>query len=142
MPAPYRIFGIELSPYSVKVRSYFRYKGIPHEWVVRHMGNMEEFQKFAKLPLVPLVITPEGGARFLGGGVSHKATHYRMKIEIGGILGFVAPLVGKQPQDSHAWVLDGNAPGFVRMEGPLFADGPSWRIEPASPVWQGPLTRH
>ena len=58
MPAPYRIFGIELSPYSVKVRSYFRYKGIPHEWVVRHMGNMEEFQKFAKLPLVPLVITP------------------------------------------------------------------------------------
>jgi glutathione S-transferase len=60
VPAPYRIFGIELSPYSVKVRSYFRYKGIPHEWVVRHLGNMEEFQKFAKLPLVPLVITPEG----------------------------------------------------------------------------------
>jgi glutathione S-transferase len=57
---PYRIFGIELSPYSVKVRSYFRYKGIPHEWVVRHMGNMSEFQKHAKLPLVPLVITPEG----------------------------------------------------------------------------------
>jgi len=57
---PYRIFGIELSPYSVKVRSYFRYKGIPHEWVVRHMGNMEEFQKHAKLPLIPLVITPEG----------------------------------------------------------------------------------
>lgn len=60
MATPYRIFGIELSPYSVKVRSYFRYKGIPHEWVVRHMGNMEEFQKYAKLPLVPLVITPEG----------------------------------------------------------------------------------
>jgi glutathione S-transferase len=57
---PYRIFGIELSPYSVKVRSYFRYKRIPHEWVVRHMGNMEEFQKHAKLPLIPLVITPEG----------------------------------------------------------------------------------
>jgi glutathione S-transferase len=57
---PHRIFGIELSPYSVKVRSYFRYKGIPHEWVVRHMGNMEEFQKYAKLPLIPLVITPEG----------------------------------------------------------------------------------
>lgn len=58
----YRIFGIELSPYSVKVRSYFRYKGIPHEWVVRHLGNMEEFQRYAKLPLVPLVITPEDQA--------------------------------------------------------------------------------
>ncbi len=59
MTTLYRIFGIELSPYSVKVRSYFRYKRIPHEWVVRHMGNMEEFQRYAKLPLVPLVITPE-----------------------------------------------------------------------------------
>jgi len=57
---PYRIFGIELSPYSVKVRSYFRYKRIPHEWVVRQLGNMKEFQHYAKLPLIPLVITPEG----------------------------------------------------------------------------------
>ena len=30
MTTAYRIFGAELSPYSVKVRSYFRYKGIPH----------------------------------------------------------------------------------------------------------------
>jgi glutathione S-transferase len=57
--APYRIFGIELSPYSVKVRSYFRYKRIPHEWVVRHAGTMAEFQKYARLPLIPLVVTPE-----------------------------------------------------------------------------------
>ena len=57
--APYRIFGAEVSPYSVKVRSYFRYKGIPHEWIVRGPDNMETFQKYAKLPLIPLVITPE-----------------------------------------------------------------------------------
>jgi len=31
----YRIFGAEMSPYSVKVRSYFRYKAIPHQWVLR-----------------------------------------------------------------------------------------------------------
>lgn len=60
MSGVYRIFGMELSPYSVKVRSYFRYKQIPHEWVVRDMGKMAEFQKYAKLPLVPLVVTPEG----------------------------------------------------------------------------------
>jgi glutathione S-transferase len=58
----YRIFGAELSPYSVKVRSYFRYKGIPHEWVARHAGNMAEFQRHAKLPLVPLVLSPDGRA--------------------------------------------------------------------------------
>src|SRR5258708_34292484 len=56
----YRIFGSELSPYSVKVRSYFRYKGLPHEWLLRSPANQAEFQKYAKLPLVPLVVTPDG----------------------------------------------------------------------------------
>ena len=55
----YRIFGAEISPYSVKVRSYFRYKGIDHEWVVRSQASMPEFQKHAKLPLIPLGVTPE-----------------------------------------------------------------------------------
>ena len=62
MTTPYRIFGSELSPYSVKVRSYFRYKRIPHEWVVRDVSNQAEFDRHAKLPLIPLVLTPEGGA--------------------------------------------------------------------------------
>jgi glutathione S-transferase len=60
MSTTHRIFGVELSPYSVKVRSYFRYKGIPHEWIVRGPATQEEFQKHAKLPLVPLVVTPDG----------------------------------------------------------------------------------
>jgi glutathione S-transferase len=55
----YRIFGAELSPYSVKVRSYFRYKGIPHRWIVRNVDSTAEYQKYAKLPIVPLVVTPE-----------------------------------------------------------------------------------
>jgi glutathione S-transferase len=58
----YRIFGAEISPYSVKVRSYFRYKGIPHEWIERNSTNQAEFQKYAKLPLVPLVIGPDDRA--------------------------------------------------------------------------------
>jgi len=62
MTAPYRIFGSEASPYSVKVRSYFRYKRIPHQWIVRDQSVMAEFQRYAKLPLVPLVVTPEGEA--------------------------------------------------------------------------------
>ncbi len=59
MPDNYRIFGSELSPYSVKVRSYFRFKDIPHEWVVRTPANMAEFQAHAKLPLIPLVLSPD-----------------------------------------------------------------------------------
>jgi len=56
----YRLFGNELSPYSVKVRSYFRFKNIAHEWIVRNASNEAEFQRYARLPLIPLVVTPSG----------------------------------------------------------------------------------
>src|SRR4051812_14170236 len=56
----YRIIGAEMSPYSVKVRSYFRYKGIPHQWVLRNAESHAEYEKLAKVPIIPLVITPEG----------------------------------------------------------------------------------
>lgn len=55
----FRVFGSELSPYSVKVRSYLRYKGIPHDWVPRSPAVEEEFRRYARLPLIPLVVTPE-----------------------------------------------------------------------------------
>ena len=47
MSAPYRIFGVENSPFSVKVRSYFRYKGLDHEWIVRNLSTMPEYQRYA-----------------------------------------------------------------------------------------------
>ncbi len=56
----YRIFGAEMSPYSVKVRSYFRYKAIPHQWILRNAGSQAEYEKYAKMPIIPLVVTPEG----------------------------------------------------------------------------------
>jgi glutathione S-transferase len=56
----YRIIGAEMSPYSVKVRSCFRYKAIPHQWVLRNAASNAEFEKFAKIPIIPLVVTPEG----------------------------------------------------------------------------------
>jgi len=55
----YRIFGSEMSPYSVKVRAWFRYKGVDHAWTPRNQSNMEEYQRRAKLPLIPLVVTPD-----------------------------------------------------------------------------------
>ena len=58
--ARYRIFGSELSPYSVKVRAWFRYKGIAHDWLTRTPENRAEYEAHARLPLVPLVITPDG----------------------------------------------------------------------------------
>lgn len=59
MTGLYRIFGSEMSPYSVKVRSYARYKGIPHEWIPRTMASEEAYRKYARLPIVPTVATPQ-----------------------------------------------------------------------------------
>src|SRR6202140_5154690 len=56
----YRIFGAEMSPYSVKVRSYFRYKAIPHQWILRNADSQAEYEKHARMPIIPLVVTPEG----------------------------------------------------------------------------------
>lgn len=56
----YRIIGAEMSPYSVKVRSYFRYKAIPHQWILRNAASQAEYDKYAKMPIIPLVITPDG----------------------------------------------------------------------------------
>jgi len=56
----YIIYGSEYSPFSVKVRSYFRYKQIAHEWRPRTTENMAHFMEHAKLPLVPLVIGSDG----------------------------------------------------------------------------------
>jgi glutathione S-transferase len=62
MSARFQIYGSEMSPYSVKVRSYFRYKALPHEWIVRGPANQAEYAKHAKLPLIPLVVTPDSRA--------------------------------------------------------------------------------
>jgi glutathione S-transferase len=60
MAEHYRIIGAEMSPYSVKVRSYFRYKAIPHQWVLRNAQSQAEFEKYARMPIIPLVVTPQG----------------------------------------------------------------------------------
>ncbi len=55
------LIGAENSPYSIKVRSYLRYKGIPHAWLKRSQAQAL-YQQHAKLPLIPLLVTPGGEA--------------------------------------------------------------------------------
>ena len=85
--------------------------------------------------LVKLAIAPQGQEPFSVGGFNRTATHYVLKVEIGGVAGIVAPLVGKQPPDVHVWILAGEVPVFLKSEGPLYDGGPIWRIEQISPVW-------
>ncbi len=62
MTAPFRLYGAELSPYSVKLRSYLRYKGLPFEWLQRTEARQEEFQRYAKQPLVPVLVDADDNA--------------------------------------------------------------------------------
>ena len=82
--------------------------------------------------LVKLAILPQGEEPFTIGRFRHKAMHFVVKVEIGGLTGFLARLIGKQPADTHVWVLGGEAPAFVKAEGPLYVGGPIWRIQLAS----------
>src|SRR5207253_6942525 len=47
--------------------------------------------------LVKLAILPQGEEPFTIGSFRHKAMHYVVKAEIGGVTGFLARLLGKQP---------------------------------------------
>lgn len=62
MTAPFRLYGAELSPYSIKVRSYLRFKGVEFEWLPRTNARQEEFQRYAKLPLIPVLVDADDHA--------------------------------------------------------------------------------
>lgn len=85
--------------------------------------------------LVKLVISPQEKQSFSIAGTAHEALHYEVKIEIGGVAGMVAPLIGKAPPNIEIWIVGGEAPTFLREQGPIYADGPVMTIELASPAW-------
>lgn len=85
--------------------------------------------------LVHLSVMPEGTETFSVAGARHKATRFRVKVEIGGIAGMIAPLVGKKPADTNVWVVDEGAPAFVKAEQALYVGGPIWSIEMTGPEW-------
>lgn len=83
--------------------------------------------------LVTLRITRAGGAEVEHGAVERRAVRWRVAVSIGGIKGFFARLLKKLPPDTFVEVLPGEAPTFVRSEGPIYLGGPVWRIELSSP---------
>lgn len=85
--------------------------------------------------LVKLAITNRGEESCSVGGVGRKAIHYEIKIELGGVAGVVAPLIGKAPPNIEVWIIGGPAPTFAREQGPIYPEGPMMTIQLASPVW-------
>ena len=70
----YRLFGAETSPYSLKVRSFLRYKGAEFEWIARSTETEEAFQAEAAVPSLPLLLSPNRPA-------SQDSTHILATLE-------------------------------------------------------------
>ena len=74
--------------------------------------------------------------KVLVGELEKTAIHYVFKAHPGPWLEVFAKLLGRMPEDSHAWTItDEGVPAFAKFEGPLNPAGPVWRIELTSPRW-------
>jgi hypothetical protein len=85
--------------------------------------------------LIKMVLGPEGEDPVVAGGEAQKAVRYLVKLEIGGLTGAVATLIGKDPPDLRYWLVAGDVPAFVRFEGGMFLNGPVWRLEQTPVKW-------
>jgi hypothetical protein len=85
--------------------------------------------------MVKLAIAKDGEDHFTVGGRPYKAAKYDVKVHIGGVAGVVAPMIGKQPPDTHVWATESRVPAVVRLDSALYTDGPVWSVQFASPVW-------
>jgi hypothetical protein len=85
--------------------------------------------------IVKVKISSSGQDTYFVGAAERRANHFIVDIQIGGITGLAAKLTGKQPPPVHVWVSEGQIPVFLKSEGPLYEDGPAWRVELAGPEW-------
>ena len=85
--------------------------------------------------MVKLAVAKGGEDHFMVGGRSYKAVKYDVKVHLGGVAGVVAPMIGKQPPDSHVWVTESRVPAIIRIDSALYTGGPIWSAQLASPVW-------
>jgi len=83
--------------------------------------------------LIHVLIKPAGEVPFTIGGTQRHAIDFVLHVELGGVTGVIAPMLGKQPPDYHIWILPGTSPAFIREEGPMYERGPIWRVEQISP---------
>jgi hypothetical protein len=85
--------------------------------------------------MVKLAIAIEKEGHFTVAARRIKAAVWCVKAELGGLTGIVAPMIGKQPPDTHVWIAEDGVPTIVRVDTALYVGGPVWSIQLASPVW-------
>lgn len=109
-------------------------------------GETVHMVAFTPAPkIIKLELAPAGEQKVVVGGTEKTATRYVLKPILGTWLKLFASLLGRTPPDNHAWIVTADVPAFVKFEGPLYMNGPVWRIELTSPRWpdrKPPVERH
>ena len=85
--------------------------------------------------IIQLHLATVGEHKVLVGELVKTATHYVLNPQLGIWLKLITTLLGRVPPDYHAWILADEVPAFVRFERPLYATGPTWRVELTMPRW-------
>ena len=79
--------------------------------------------------LIQIQTSPEREEPFRMAGKTCKAAVFRIHPDLGGFVGWIATLLGIQPKDVMVWVMEGEQPAVVKIEGQLGGYGPVVRSE-------------
>jgi len=90
-------------------------------------GAIVQVVAFTPKPrVVRLQLLPLAGDALAVGEARMRVTRWVIRPQ----LGLFASLLIADVPDAQCWILPGEAPAFLKAEGPLYFQGPIWRIEP------------
>jgi hypothetical protein len=85
--------------------------------------------------LIKVKISVAASDPFSIAGAGKQAVHYVLHPDLGGLTGVAAKIFNKQPPDAHVWILEADAPAFLRSRSQFFMDSPLWQIDQIGPTW-------
>ena len=107
---------------------------LPRYYLARGARETVHVLAFGPKPmLVQVEMAPAGDERISAGERRVSATHFVLTPKLGLVRGTIARIIGKNPAPYHCWIVTGDVPAFVNIDGALFPGGPVWRIETVSP---------
>ena len=81
------------------------------------------------------MISRSGEGSYTLGGEKQTTKKLEIKVDLGGVAGVIAPVIGTEPKPTYAWMAGGRVPMFIRIQTQFYEGAPLWTIEQAAPEW-------
>ena len=85
--------------------------------------------------LATLVIARAGEETYTLAGERQTARKLEIKVDLKGLAGIIAPVLGKEPKPTCAWMAGGRVPMFIRIQTQFYEGAPLWTIQQTAPQW-------